>query len=157
MQTTTNTNVQKLVSSNWIKQEKETYTSDELINAYLQGKNEGQSQKVKILLDALGKNISLAQYIIESINEEIIKNNFNSLKSYLRIKSLNIFDAVFTIELEDYLSDDFDKVYKLSREYKNKNNTDSFNINTTFMPVTDSLNEERLISDGFYLIYEKQN
>ena len=152
----TRSNLKKSVSSDWIKKEKESYTSDEVINAYLQGEKDGQSAKEKVLIQKLEENLKLAQKIVENINEEMVKSNFTSIRSYLRIKSLFRFDAVFSINKDDYLSTGFDAIYKLSRDFKSACNNDSFNINTTFMPITDSLNEERLVSDGFYFTYEKR-
>ena len=152
----TQNNLKRSVSSDWIKTEKEIYTSDEVINAYLQGEKDGQSATEKVLIQKLEENLALDKKIVEQINEEIVKSNFATLRSYLRIKSLFRFDAVFSISESDYLSTDFDTIYKLSREFKTKCNNDSFNINTTFMPTTDSLNEDRLVSDGFYFTYEKR-
>lgn len=57
---------QKGPASNWIlNPEKEFFIHDELINAYLKGKEHQKSENQKILLEKLESNIEMAQSVVE--------------------------------------------------------------------------------------------
>ncbi|MFW5657765.1 MAG: hypothetical protein ACOC31_04515 [Bacteroidota bacterium] len=147
----------KASNSNWIlKPEKEFFTHDELIDAYLRGKEDQKNENQKVLLEKLEKNIKYAQQIVEKIADEITNSGFKTHKSYLRINNIIKYDAVFDISLDDFTSDEFDKIYQFSRNLKNKVNTETFNINFTFMPHTNNLNEKRIVCEGFIFTYEKR-
>lgn len=144
------------ISPNWILEpEREYFTQDELIDAYLKGKEEQKSENQKILLEKLEKNIKQAQKIVETIVEKINKGGLKLFKSYLRINDIIKYDAIFDVSLDDFTSSDFELIYDFSRELKKDLNTDTFNINFTFMPHTKDLNEKRIESDGFIFKYEK--
>lgn len=143
------------ISSNWkLRPEKEYYTYDDLIDAYLKGKEEQKNQKV--LIEKLEKNLRTAKSIVENITDEIISKDFKTFKSYLRIKDIFKFDAIFDIFLQDFTSDSFEEIYTYSRKIKKEVNTDTFNINFTFMPHTEDFNEKRIVCGGFILVYEKR-
>ena len=77
-------------------------------------------------------------------------------KSYLRIGNIIKYDAIFDISIDDYTSDNFDEIYSFSRELKKDINTNTFDINFTFMPHSENLNEKRIESEGFIFIYEER-
>lgn len=157
MTTTTKLIAGKNAASDWIlKPSKEYFTHDELIDAYLKGKEQQKSENQKILLEKLESNIKLAQSIVETITKEIKLKGFNSLKSYLRINNIVKFDAIFDVSTEDFISDSFDDIYTFSRKIRKEVNSDTFNINFTFMPHSESLNEKRIGCEGFIFTYEKR-
>ncbi|MGM0503934.1 MAG: hypothetical protein ACQESQ_04885 [Bacteroidota bacterium] len=144
-------------SSNWIlKPEKDFFTHDELIDAYLKGKEEQKNETQKVLLEKLENNLKNAQSIVEQVTEKIGQSGFKVYKSYLRISNIIKFDTVFDIAIDDFISNEFDEIYKFSRELKKEVNTETFNINFTFMPHNDNLNEKRIVSEGFIFTYDKR-
>lgn len=144
-------------SSNWIlKPEKDYFTHDELIDAYLKGKEAQKNENKKILIEKLEANLKKAQDIVENLVEEIRNKGFKIYKSYLRINNIVKFDAIFDISIEDYTSDAFDEIYEKSQEIKKIVNSDTFHLNLTFMPHNDNLNEQRVVRDGFIFSYEKR-
>ena len=157
MSATSKSTVNQNTSSDWIlRPEKEYFTHDDLIDAYLKGKEQQKNDNQKILLEKLEKNVKHAQSIVERITEKINNKGFKSFKSYLRINNIIKFDAIFDVSIEDFTSDKFDEIYTISRKIKKEENTDTFNINFTFMPHTKSLNEKRLVCEGFVFMYEKR-
>jgi len=157
MPLTTKNSSKRNISSEWkLKPEKEYFTHDELIDAYLKGKEEQKNENQKILLEKLEKNVRYAQKLVEDITAEISNKGFKSFKSYLRINNIVKFDAIFDVSLEDFTSDKFDEIYTLSRKIKKEVNKDTFNINFTFMPHSDNLNEKRIACEGFVFMYEKR-
>ncbi len=143
-------------SSNWIlKPEKDYYTHDELIDAYLKGKEAQKNENKKILIEKLEANLKQAQGIVENLVEEIRSKGFKIYKSYLRINNIVKFDAIFDVSLEDYTSDAFNEIYKEGHEIKKTVNSDTFHLNLIYMPHTENLNEESVVCDGFIFSYEK--
>lgn len=148
---------EKGVTSNWILNPvKEYFTQDELIDAYLKGKEQQKNEHQKVLLEKLESNVKLAQSLVEEITSEIKAKGFKPYKSYLRINNIIKFDAIFDVSIEDFTSDNFDEIYNISRIMKKKVNTDTFNINFTFMPHSESINEKRINCEGFIFMYEKR-
>ena len=157
MAVTAKKNLRDNISSNWkLRPEKEYYTYDDLIDAYLKGKEEQKNQTQKVLIEKLERNVKEAKRIVEKITDEIISKGFKPFKSYLRIKDIFKFDAIFDISLQDFTSDSFEEIYTYSRKIKKEVSNDTFNINFTFMPHTEDLNEKRIVCDGFILVYEKR-
>jgi|AntAceMinimDraft_15_1070371.scaffolds.fasta_scaffold66092_2 hypothetical protein len=153
----TKSTVNQDASADWIlRPEREYFTHDELIDAYLRGKEKQKNDNQKILLEKLGKNVKHAQSIVETITAKINQKGFKSFKSYLRINNIIKFDAIFDVSMLDFTSNKFDDIYTLSRKIKKEKNNDTFNINFTFMPHSDNLNEKRLVCEGFIFMYEKR-
>ena len=157
MDTLTGNKIENIVSSGWeLKPEKDYFTSNELIEAYLKGKEEQKNENQKILLEKLDANLKEAKLIVEKIAKEINKNKFKLFSSYLRINNIVKYDAIFDILTDDFTSDNFDKIYDFSRKIKKDVNTNTFNINFTFMPHSENLNVKRIGSEGFIFRYEKR-
>ncbi len=152
----TKTKTEKKSSYNWIQHEEKYYTSDDLINAYLKGKEEQKNSGNKELSETLDKNFKKAQKIVESLNKKIIDLKFDIYEAYLRIIDINRFDTIFAIKQDDYLLDEFDSVYDLSRNLEKKNNKNGFYIDIIFMPYTKNLNKDSLISNTYYFTYAKK-
>lgn len=146
----------KRASSKWIlKPEKDYYTHDEIIDAYLKGKEAQKNENKKILSEKLEANLKQAQGIVESLVEEIRSKGFKIYKSYLRINNIVKFDAIFDVSPEDYTSDAFNEIYKEGHEIKKTFNSDTFHLNLIYMPHTEDFNEESVVCDGFIFSYEK--
>ena len=143
------------ISSNWVAPPKDYYTQDDVIDAYLKGKEEQKILTEKVLIEKLDSNLNQAKNLVEQITEKIINDGFTVFKSYLLLKDIFKFDAIIDVELSDYISDEFDKIYKYSRDVKNEVNGNTFYISFSFMPHTDELNENTIACDGFLFTYQK--
>jgi hypothetical protein len=148
------------IPSSWILKRQGHITQnehqDELIDAYLKGREEQKNQNQKILFEKLEANIKTAQTIVVDIVNQIAETGFKMYKSYLKIDNITKFDVIFDIAVQDYLSPQFDEIYKLSHEIKSKYNNDTFNISFAFMPHSEFINERRINCEGFIFSYDKQ-
>jgi len=143
----------KRASSKWIlKPEKYYYTHDELIDAYLKGKEAQKNENKRILIEKLEENLKQAQGIVENLVEEIRSKGFKIYKSYLRINNIVKFDAIFDVSPEDYISDAFNEIYKEGHEIKKTFNSDIFHLNLIYMPDITS----RRADIGKYLMTQKK-
>lgn len=143
------------LSSNWRFEKKNYFTHDQVIEAYIKGKEAQRDQNIKVLIKELENNIKKASNAVERIHEYIVSLGFKSYTYYVRFNNIISFDVIFSINQEDYLSESFDKVYVFSMNLKRELNNETFNISFSFMPKSDSLNEKRLTSEGFLLRYEQ--
>jgi hypothetical protein len=143
--------------------EKRFFSADEVINAYFLGVDKGYSkakieynnnnERFKILFKTFEDNLSIAKKTCEQFFCEICKYGFKSLGVWLRSYSLTSFDAIFVIDKNDFVNDEFLSIYTLSQEVRKKVNNNSFNISLTFMPNSNHLNEDKLLADGYVLNY----
>jgi hypothetical protein len=75
---------------------------------------------------------------------------------HVKVEGLTKFSALVVAEKEDVLADEFRDIMTIARNLKNEVMSDSFYISFLFMPYTNELNEQSILSDGFFLKYEKE-
>jgi hypothetical protein len=140
---------------NWEKQES-VYTGDNLIDAYLIGKEDGKNQMITILTNQFKKNIDIATSTAEKLYSEALKKKINFKSIHLRADSITKFSALFITEKSDFVSNKFRNIFISARKLKDEVESESFYITFSFMPNTKDLSEKCLSSDGFFLKYDKK-
>jgi len=138
------------------KKEETVFTGDDLIDAYVKGKEEGKDEFLKILAKQFNDNIVIATSVSEKLLEEAEKLNIKFDGIRIKAEGITKFIALFLTNEVDFISDKFRRIYTLSRKLKNQSESASFYITFSFIPVTNNLNEKSLSSDGFFLKYEKE-
>ncbi|MDA3839430.1 MAG: hypothetical protein PF574_10675 [Candidatus Delongbacteria bacterium] len=157
MQTTTQLN-KTLSSSSWDfnptkeQEEKKSFSPDEVINAYFKGKEDFKNKVIKVF----EKNLEVAQEKGELFYNFISKKKVKNIDLYLKAESVTDFCLLFLIDKKQYLSDKAKDIYKESIKEKLKLNSEKFHLEFTFMPITKTLNQEKIISEGFLLKYDKK-
>ena len=139
-----------------------TYSTDDVINAYLKGKEhqrqESKSQQLdhiqEILLEKLKVNLNKAALLSEELFREINNSGFKCDSVRLKIKDVSNYMAIFLVDEKDFCSDDFLKIYDRSIEIKRENNASStFNFSTLFTPKTIDTEPLNMVADGYILSY----
>jgi hypothetical protein len=150
--------------ANWLTRpqieiEKEKhFSADKVIDAYFTGKKHGLEENKKTLLELFSDNLELAKKNCEEFFTILEANSVRCAFVALRATDVVNFDAIFTVPAEKFLAPDFDNIYKMALDKKNNINTDTFKLYFSFMPLTNSLDEGRMLADGFILKYgEKQS
>ena len=138
------------------RKEKKIFSADELIDAYFKGKKDLIDDTTKVLFEKFSKNLALAKKVSEELFESLKKENYNC--KYVLLKALNVtnFENLFIIKKSDFISDRFREVYRQSREKKAKINNQTFNLSFSFMPYSEKINENRLLTDGYILKYAEK-
>jgi len=131
------------------------FSSDTVIDAYFKGRRDQVEENKKILLKTFSDNLKRAQQTCEEFFAALGKKGVNGFFVSLKAESVTIFDAIFVVPAQKFLTHDFDAVYKMAREKKKEIATTTFNLSFSFMPLTDSLDEERMLMDGYILKYGK--
>ena len=93
----------------------------------------------------------------KSISEKLflnIKNDGINLKAiHLKADAITNFYALFISDKTDFLKDDFRNVFISARKCKLENDGKTFSISFTFTPDSNTLDENCLASDGYFIKY----
>ncbi len=143
------------VNPNWEKIE-HVYTGDDLIDAFLIGKEAGKDEHYRILLSQFKENVQNATELSEELMNSVLALKINPVDIRIKADDITSFKTLFIVDKKDFLDDSFREVYTLSRGVKNKSETEKFYISFSFTPSSAELNEDCLIADGFFLKYDKK-
>jgi hypothetical protein len=145
---------QNVIDKNWIRQ-RDAFTGDDLIDAYIQGKKEGQTEYTRVLLSQLKTNLTLAQKVAEDLFKDMNKKGFSITGAYMKAEGITNFNVLVIVSESDFLADNFREVFTSARKIKDASLNDNFHISFTFMPYSTGLNYACIQTDGYFLKYEK--
>jgi len=103
------------------------------------------------------ENFVKAQKAVENFAEKIIENNFHVNYALLTINNATKCEVVFLIPTNDYLSDNFMTIYKLSRKTQKELNNNAFYLDFKFRPFIENFNREKIESNELCFKYENGN
>lgn len=130
------------------------FSVDDIINAYLAGKADTLKNFTDVALgEAFAKNLELAKSSSVKFYQDLIDAGIRTDKVYLKIKNKERFNAIFSIDENQWCQDDFNKFYIKAMDIQESVNSDSFDYAIILMPKSDSFNKEALVSDGYLLSY----
>jgi hypothetical protein len=139
-------------SRNWEKHT-DVVTHNDVINAYLNGKEVGRNEMEVALKSLFNKNLKKAKKISENFYDEVKELGYNLNSIHLKADEINNFVALVVANKEDYLDDGFLAAFTISRRLKDENDEPDFAISFTFTYNAETLNEHCLDSDGFFMKY----
>lgn len=137
---------------NWSRQ-KDAFSGDDVIDAYLQGKRDGKNDHVRVLLTQFDRNLKRAKLATEDIVREVYNQNFAAGQVFLKADGISNFTVLCIIKESDFLKDDFEKIYGYARKVKEGNEDDDFYISFSFMPYSKFINTNIIKADGFIFKY----
>lgn len=142
---------QPAVPKNWDSQT--TFSSDEVIDAYYMGVDEGKSSVMTALKKQLDSNIGLAaKYAVQLYAKS--KQSAIDLKGiYLKVDDIARFSALFIVDKDTFISEEFLRVYAIAESCRQEAEKD-VDLNFSFLPDTGEINGSLLSSDGYYLKYK---
>lgn len=139
--------------NDWKVEPSKFYTEDDLIHAYLKGKEEGMNIEKKIMFEKFQQNIIIATTEGTNLFNILKAENIKCKRCFLKAENPLSFEIIYLIDNNDYTEENLNKVYSDSRKKKAEINKDTFYINFSFIPDNGNLNEKRLIADGYILQY----
>ncbi len=138
------------------QKKRELFSADAVVNAYLQGRKDQNIENEIILTEKLNENLDKAMKLSASFSDILKHKNIKYMHVLLRPKQITEFESIFIIDKKDYISPGFEEIYKLAISEKAKANNDTFHFSYTFIPYAESLNRNKLSSDGYVLEYVKK-
>lgn len=128
-------------------------STNDIINAYLEGRKDGKEEAFKEIFNKLIANMESAQGISEGFFHTINQDKKICFKAYLKIESIESFKIIYLIESSFFYSDEIDNLYRKAIEIRKTYNKEGFSLSFSFLPYNQSLNESRLSADGYVLNY----
>lgn len=132
------------------------FTNDDVIDAFLKGKEAGVKEKKQIFIDKLNENIGKSAYFTESMLTFLRKNSFNPISAHLKINAFNDFIILVTLPEEEFISEKFLVSYNFAATIEEQVMNDKY-YNVMFMfsdREEDTFNKSLLASDGFFMDYK---
>ena len=125
------------------------FNSDDVINAYLRGKQDGAEDMGKAIVNLLKRNIRDAGRVALALEAFLNGSNIPRLHSYIRITKGYKVTLLMVVSEDDFLNEKFMSVYgeaiRLEREF----NDETCNISVSFMPKSEGFDQSAILSDGF--------
>jgi hypothetical protein len=137
---------------NW-QQLDDVVTHNDVIDAYLRGKEVGRDEAKLAMYKLFQANLTKAQDNSEKLNDYLKTIGIDIFAIHLKAESLTDFMALVIVRPEDYISDEFLKAISLGREIKTYAYSEDFSIDFYFTYMAETLNENCLNADGFFLKY----
>ncbi|MGN6297921.1 MAG: hypothetical protein ACTHM7_14135 [Ginsengibacter sp.] len=135
------------------RQSDDVVTHNDVIDAYLKGKEVGRDE-VKLAMNKLFQsNLSKARDNSEKLHEQLKKIGINISEIHLKADNLTDFVALVIAKKEDYISEDFLKAISLARGIKKYSHSEDFCINFSFTYQAKTFDENCLNADGYFLKY----
>jgi len=130
---------------------------EHVLKAWDSGKTKG-AQEVKkdidhtkkVLLQEFSKNLNLAFKASIDLSEIIeLKYGSKVIANRLKVNNINSFKSAIIIDKDFYLSEEYDKMLIECYAMEEDHSKEDLILEFTFMPGSEDLNVDMLISDGF--------
>lgn len=132
------------------------YTNDDVIDAYLKGKEVGVKESNQIFVDKLNENISKSANYTHKMISFLKKRKLNPISAHLKINSFNDFIILITLSEDEFISEDFLVSYDFASTIEEEVTGDKY-YNVMFMfsdREEEDFNKNLLVSDGFFMNYK---
>lgn len=158
MSTATYQDKNKRESNHWevSVDENSIYTNDDIIDAYLKGKEVGFKEKEQLFVEKLNENIQKSAHLTKSIFAYLKNNGFNPKSAHLKINSFYSFVILVTVPENEYISENFLETYDYASALENETLNDKY-FNPMFIfsdREEDSFNKNLLVTEGFFMDYK---
>ncbi len=139
---------------NWEKTSEGGFTANQVIDAYLIGKEHGKTEEQRILAKTFEKNFKRATTFSEEKFHQL-KSIFGFEPTAMRMRILDIssFETLFILAPADYKSDKIEAVYAYLIEEMKTIASEDFTWSFVVMPAASEINDEAISSDGYTLRY----
>lgn len=131
------------------------FSENQVIDAYLKGKDDGREQTQKALINLFNVNINKAGHHTGLVANHLLKHGFTFHSAALKAVSFDEFQVIITVKEEDILSDSFLKVYDFTAKLEHESKEELYHISFVFTH-NKSINVDLLKSDGFIFEFKKK-
>jgi len=132
------------------------YTNDDVINAYLKGKDDGIKANNKLFIDKLNENIEKSTTYTTRMIAFLKQRNLTPISAHLKIKAYNDFVILVTLPEDEFISEEFLVSYDFASTIEEEVVKDEY-YNVMFMfsdREEEGFNKNLLASDGFFLDFK---
>lgn len=142
------------IEDSWEKiSDTDAYSFNDVVNAWVKGKEEGLNITQKTILNALKENILKTVQARAKVYKFLKEKGFKALIAHLKVESPYSFQILFVVPEGELLNNDFLKVYDFISELENEVNEELYNVHLSFVDSSDTLDENQFEADGFIAKY----
>lgn len=127
------------------------------IEFYFKGIKRGKQMAISDLKKNLKmkfkKNKIKAQKMGVKFFSILNKNGFNCSVVYLMVEDMSKFRLLFLVNKDKYLSEEFKNIRSLAISERKKINKTNFYISLMFVPEVQTLDQNKIVSEGYFYSY----
>ena len=138
-------------TQSWILTSKEDSLSNQLIDAYLNGKKDGIEQHQKLILKKLEENIEKSGSISLRLMKTLKENRFNPIDAFLRVNSWDRFDIMITVSEDEYMNEEFLEMFDVVSNIEKSSREELYGVFISFCSINKFFDEQNVSSDGYLL------
>jgi len=143
-------------TKSWVPTSRDDSFSNQLIDAYMNGKRDGVQQFKSLEISKLNENINKSGTITVNIINILKEKKFSPIDAYLRVHSFERFDIMVTVPENDYLKDEFLDIYDIISDIEEKSKDDFYNAFISICSTNNHFDEQIVASDGYALKLAKK-
>lgn len=132
---------------------KELFNADEVLDAYLTGKQDGINELNNNAIEWIKRNLSDCMKFLNELFEDINKRGIAFDGIFYNPPSPYSITLIVTVSEDDFLKDDFNDLYSFIHQLEENYNTDTLEICLSFIAKNEFYDEESIIEDGFIKIF----
>ena len=135
--------------SSQIKEDGGGFSEDQLIDAFLAGKQHA----TKLVREKLQENIQKTGTQTSEVVKALLKKKYTPKFITLRIIGYNNFDVLISLPEDQFTSKGFPNVYKITSKIEEASK-EEYRIRYSFINHSKSFDVDQLFQDGYYLIHK---
>ncbi len=136
-----------------VQKKKQQSEPDDLIDAHQDGIMKGITRHERVLQAALNENLIKIFEISEKYFHEV-KNNLSPKNMYIKVHNITCYESLIIVNKKKYLNrSQRAEAYEKMRDINNLIKSEIFRISFSFKTESENLNEDSIISDGFFFKY----
>lgn len=134
------------------------FSADDLIDAYREGKQKGRDELFSILDETISRNLEKAFKQSERLFAYLEDNTkVTPQKVFMRVESPTEFCSLLLIPESDYASDEMLEVMKEAKSRELDLREKAFELDFSFMSLSENTSEEAILADGFSFSYPEED
>jgi hypothetical protein len=131
------------------------YNCDAVIEAYLKGEKDGLKNEEKVLFNQFTQNVDRTKSTTVTLLNDIEEAGFKPITAYIKFDSFDVFQALISVYEDDFIKDDFLKIYDKASEVERGIKDELYSLNFSFIPITENTIEDSIIHDGYVIRLKK--
>lgn len=132
------------------------FTTDQVLDAYIQGaligkaqgKKEALEETQRLQYEKLLDNVNSATAIVDGVLEFSKKLNIVPSAEYLKLISWNKLNILITVSESDFLKPELLRIYDFIQGLKNRI-SDLLKLEIIIAPISDDFDEDSIFSEGY--------
>ena len=134
------------------RETQESFTYDDMINAYLKGKEEATKENLAAIKKLLLDNLKKAGEQTSEIITELKNKDIEVRSALLKIHNWNEVEVLLIVPQDNYIDPHFLEAYDLITKFEKEfYEEEIYSITFSFVDDNDYLDKDKIESDGFIL------